>query len=503
MILPRSGHSHWPVPARQGPGNISQGNTPSPSTIDDVTWLSTSRHSSASHAALIALLLGIAFTQGAILNSDMAHELSLATQILHGNTAGAWHHSHFPLLPSVVLLPAALIGEILGRGLGTLAAALEFVVLGSAMVWMGVTWGALLTPGRTGAWRARLIFVAFVATPLWVYVLKVPMDVVIGTALCLLAVLAIERNQVALGGAALGLVLLSRDQLIPVALVGVGVMAVRYLWLRQWRSSVVVIGPALTALGAMALINNARFGSPTNFGPGYQSSFGVNIKVLAELLFSFRSGLVFFMPLAIFGAFFLWRNLHPAHRPTVSVILAGALSITIFLTAFLIHPNQNPDLLQQWIGWGGGCRFLIPAIPLVLFAMPPLRGRVVTSLASLAVAVGTFFSGSMLFVAYDAQERIAPVAGNHPPSPFRQWELVPTIFHNTWELVAHGVVNFHSSAYYLPLWQIEVARLHGRVTLLATVPATLLLLGLAGYLIRPLREAPAVPAIVVTTDVAP
>ncbi len=470
-------------------------------TISVVNRRAVPHLSVATRAAAIAVLVGFAFTQGALLNSDMAHEFGLAVQLLHGNAGDAWHHSHFPLLPSLFLLPAALGGELIGSYVGNVLASMEFVLLGGVMVWMGVRWGSALVPANSSMHRARITWAAALATPLWVYVVKVPMDVTLAAACCLLVVVAIERNRFVVAGIGFGLVLLSRDQLIPVAVVGAMYVALRYARAQMWRRSLMIVVPVGLAGLLLAVVNAARFGSPTNFGPGYQSSFGFNGKVLLELLFSLRSGVIVFMPVAVIGAWFLWRELAPSRRAPASIMVAAVMSLTMFLSAFLIHPNANPDLLQQWIGWSGGCRFLIPALPLVLCALPPVRHRVTRAAALVCGAVGAVASGSMLFVAYDAQQKISPIAGNQPPSPLRQWALVPTVARHTWDLLVHGIVAFHSSADYLPMWQVEAVRVHGRVTLLFTLPVTVAALWGAWRLSRIFRSAPTIPVTSTTTQV--
>jgi len=220
--------------------------------------------------------------------------------------------------------------------------------------------------------------------------------------------------------------------------------------------------------GVVTLASNAaRFGSAFNFGPGYQSSLSWNTRVLLELVGSWSSGLLWFAPLALWGVVTLVRR---ARGGDSSVRLALVLVGSTLLSAVLIHPNRNTDLLQQWIGWSGGVRFALPALGILIASIPePRRFASRLALASAAL-VGFVWNLSMLLVPYNAQERIAPVAGFHPPQPWRQWSLVPTAWHNTWHLIVTGSTSRHSSAFFLSFWQVGALRQYGRVTLLLTLP---------------------------------
>ena len=437
---------------------------------------------------VIVGLLGLLLTQGVLLNSDVAHEFALAAQLIRGNLHGDGHASHFPVFTSLLLLPAALAGLIAGSQAAQFVAALEFLGLG-LLLWDQLSaWRKTLFPKENSSTTTAVLSVLVVATPLWVYVAKAPMDVVVTAAAFTVAVCALEQEHWNVAGVAFAAALLSRDQAIPVVLLTLSYLGVRLLRRGEFRQLVRLATPVVVA-GVLALgVNAARFHGPLHFGPGYQSHISFVPSVLLQLLFSPRTGLVFFAPISVVAAisaavFWLRRD-----DRSPSVPIAFCLITLTFCSAFLVHPNTNPSLLGQWYGWGAGVRFVLPAMPLALGLCPLPTTAFAKVVGGTAALLGCFWNAPMALVAYNAQERIPPLAGFHPPSVLRQYELIPEVARNSVHLLLHGHSPLHSSAYFFPDWQIEAIRVAGRA---GEVGALLVSCALAGSLVwlRRARDA--------------
>lgn len=437
---------------------------------------------------VIVGLLGLLLTQGVLLNSDVAHEFALAAQLIRGNLHGDWHASHFPVFTSLLLLPAALAGLIAGSQAAQFVAALEFLGLG-LLLWDQLSaWRKTLFPKENSSTTTAVLSVLVVATPLWVYVAKAPMDVVVTAAAFTVAVCALEQEHWNVAGVAFAAALLSRDQAIPVVLLTLSYLGVRLLRRGEFRQLVRLATPVVVA-GVLALgVNAARFHGPLHFGPGYQSHISFVPSVLLQLLFSPRTGLVFFAPISVVAAisaavFWLRRD-----DRSPSVPIAFCLITLTFCSAFLVHPNTNPSLLGQWYGWGAGVRFVLPAMPLALGLCPLPTTAFAKVVGGTAALLGCFWNAPMALVAYNAQERIPPLAGFHPPSVLRQYELIPEVARNSVHLLLHGHSALDSSAYFFPDWQIEAIRVAGRA---GEVGALLVSCALAGSLVWLRRNAAA------------
>ena len=413
------------------------------------------------HLAVLALL-GLLLTQGVLLNSDVAHEFALAAQLVRGNLHGDWHTSHFPIFTSLLLLPAALAGLLGGSQAAQFVAALEFLGLGLVLFDQVTNWRKMLFLQEHSTKTTGVLSTLFLATPLWVYVVKAPMDVVVTAAAFAVSLCALEQERFSVVGIGLAVALLSRDQAIPVVALTVVYLGIRLLRQRDIAALVRLALPVVVA-GIFALgVNAARFHGPLNFGPGYQSHISFVPSVLAQLLFSPRTGLLFFAPLAVVAScsasmFWLRRDA----RPT-SVPIAFCLIGLMFCSAFLVHPNTNPSLLSQWYGWGAGVRFVLPAMPLAIGLCPLPTTSTAKVVSGAAALLGFVWNAPMALVAYNAQERIPPVAGFHPPSVLRQYALIPDVARNTVQLFVHGHSALDSSAYFFPDWQIEAVRVAGR-----------------------------------------
>ena len=127
-------------------------------------------------------------------------------------------------------------------------------------------------------------------------------------------------------------------------------------------------------------------------------------------------------------------------------------------------------------------------MPLALGLCPLPTTAFAKVVGGTAALLGCFWNAPMALVAYNAQERIPPLAGFHPPSVLRQYELIPEVARNSVHLLLHGHSPLHSSAYFFPDWQIEAIRVAGRA---GEVGALLVSCALAGSLVwlRRARDA--------------
>ncbi len=431
--------------------------------------------------ALVFFLICLAISQGTTLSSDLARELEMAQGFAKGALSTSWHASPYPFLPGLYLLPAGLGGDLFGFKVASFLVILEFALLGAAMVALGMRWAADVGDTAPTRSRALVIFVATFGTLLWVFVAKVPMDIALAATLCLAVVVLSQRGHDLWTGVALGLLVLSRSQMVAVAAVGLIIAVLPHLRRRELGAALRLSAPVAAGLLILLATNRARFGGILKFGHGYDHlvHYGLSWKGVTELFFSTDSGLVFFAPLVLVGAgslWWRWRSDGPRSAP-----LAVGLSLAILCSVLVIHPLPQ-DLLHAWYGWGQGCRFLVPMIPLTTYLLPLPLGKVTKLLVPLATLVGVVWSGSLLLVPYDAQERLNP--GVNHPSALGQWRILPTVWSNTWHLITTGSSPWHHSGYFVSLWQVEVVRLGGIVTLALTIPATIALLVVAVLLAR-------------------
>lgn len=431
--------------------------------------------------AVIFFLICLAISQGTTLSSDLARELEMAEGFAKGTLSASWHTSPYPFLPGLFLLPAGLADDLGGFRLASFFVIIEFALLGATMVGLGMRWSIDVGDTASRSTRALMIFAATFGTLLWVFVAKVPMDVALAATLCLLVVVLVQRDHDWWIGVALGLLVLSRSQMVPVAAVGLGVAVVPLLRRRALMPVLQLCLPVAGALLILLATNRVRFGGFLKFGHGYDHlvHYGLSWKDTTEFFFSTDSGIVFFAPLVVVGAAMLWWSWR--HDGPRSAPMAVGLSLATLCSVLLIHPLPQ-DLLHAWYGWGQGCRFLVPMIPLTTYLLPLPMGAVTKVLAGFAVVVGVVWSGSLLLVPYDAQERLNP--GVNHPSALGQWRILPEVWSNTWHLISTGSSPLHHSGEFLALWQVEAVRIGGSATLVLTIPLTIALLVAAVALAR-------------------
>ena len=436
----------------------------------------------------VVVLIGFAIFQGSILSSDASTELQLATSLAHGHLGPVWHQGRYTLEPSLVLLPAGAAQLIGGNVVRGFVAGFEFLLLGGAIVVLGTKWTAALFPEETERERGELVLVATAATLLWVYIAKEPMDVLLAAVLALGAVCALQARRVGWAGLSLAALLCARDQMIPVALLGAAVLLVPLLRSRRFGDAVRAGAPVIVALGLTGLVNSARYGSPTNAGPGYEHvvSFGLSADAVLNSLLSPQAGLLFFAPLCLLGIAATWPRWIKGPRRPASALLAVTLTLGILASAWLIHPSGS--YLEIW-SWGRSCRYLVPLVPLTAFLVPRHPLAAMRPLTWLAVGIGALWSLPMLLVPYDAQQRFYPLSSPDGPSVWRQFVLIPRVIENSIHLLVHGSSSLHHSAFFVSLWQIGMVRSLGRASVVLSIPLTVVSLGLAAWLLIELMRS--------------
>jgi len=445
------------------------------------------RHPAWAFAAL-AVVMGFAIFQGSVLSSDSSAELKLAVAFAHGHLGVAWHHSRYPLEASLILLPAGVANVIGGHVAMGFVASLEYLLFGGALVLVGIRWTAALRPTESLVDRGQVVILATATTLLWVYVAKEPMDVVIAGLLALGAVAARQADRVGWSGIALGLLLCSRDQMIPVALVGAAVLVIPLLFERRWAPALRGALPMILAIGALALTNQARYGGVTHVGPGYAGivTYGTSLQTIVDSLLSPQAGLLFFAPLCLVGIATTWPAWRRPGRPT-SAPLAVGLALTITASVLFIHPSSS--YLDIW-SWGRSCRYFVPMVPITAFLIPRRPTGALRPVIWASAIVGGLWSAAMLLVPYDAQQRFYPGTSPNGPSVWRQVVLIPKVVSNSLHLIVHGTSPYHHSAFFVSLWQVGTVRSTGRLSLLLTIPATVVALLLVAWLWRALRSSP-------------
>jgi hypothetical protein len=445
------------------------------------------RHPAWAFAAL-AVVVGFVIFQGSVLSSDSSAELKLAVAFSHGHLGVAWHQSRYPLEASLILLPAGIANVIGGHVAMGFVASLEYLLFGGALVLVGIHWTAALRPTESLIDRGQIIILATATTLLWVYIAKEPMDVVIAALLVACAVAARQADRVGWSGIALGLLLCSRDQMIPVALVGAAVLVIPLLLERRWIPAVRGAFPMLLAIGALALTNQARYGGITHVGPGYAGvvTYGTSLQTIVDSLLSPQAGLLFFAPLCLVGIATTWPGWRRPGRPS-SALLAVGLALAIIVSVLFIHPSSS--YLDIW-SWGRSCRYFVPMVPITAFLIPRHPVGTLRPIIWIAGLVGGLWSAAMLLVPYNAQQRFYPGTSPHGPSVWRQVALIPKVVSNSLHLIIHGASPYHHSAYFVSLWQVGTVRSAGRLSLVLTIPVSIVALLVAGWLWQTLRSSP-------------
>jgi hypothetical protein len=426
----------------------------------------------------VCVLIGIVIFQGTVLSSDSSSEIELARGLAHFNPGANWHDSRYPLLASILLLPAGLAGVLAGHVAEGFVASVEYLVLGGLTIAVGVRWSMAMRPGESMRDRTEVALVATFATLMWVYVTKEPMDVVMAALFALCAVAAAQEGRLGWASLSLGLLAGSRHQMIPVALVGAVVLIWGPLRRRSLRGVLLAGIPVGISLVLVGLVNLARYGDVLRFGRGYDHivTYGTDLTTVISSLISIDGGILFFAPLCAVGIIATWPFWRDPHTRPVSAALTVALTIGIFASVVLIHPSGS--YLSIW-SWGRSCRYFVPLMAITAFLVPRRPRGPIRPMAILATVLGLVWSAPMLLVPYNAQQRFFPLTSPDGPSVWRQYQVIPKVLRNSFDLIVHGTSPYDHSAYFASLWQVETVRSAGQVSLIATGAISVVAAGLA------------------------
>src|SRR5436190_6570824 len=267
----------------------------------------------------------------------------------------------------------------------------------TAMRWAGATLPAvplaILFAGaatRFGAQKeavAAAVVALLFGTPLFAYGLLEFSHALTAFALFAAWVLLFVKRSEFAAGAFIGLAVISEYPCVFA-----GVVLIAFAGRRAWR---VVIGGLPFAL-ALALYNHAAFGSAFTLSSAHernaafraiagQGLFGIGVPsvgTLVKLLFDPSKGLLIFSPIVIIAIAMLPR----AHR-AMGKSQFGSLVVTPLVLILLYSGYAN------WHGgWTVGARYLVPALPFLLFPLVFARAGALDSIllgASVAACVVT------------------------------------------------------------------------------------------------------------------
>lgn len=271
---------------------------------------------------------------------------------------GHWHegrlYSKFGVGHSVLLMPLALAGRMLGAGDGELIA-VSLANAGVVALIAYYFWWALQALGAGGRVRRDLTLLLIFTTPLWVYAkLDFPEPL---CALMLLAALdAMLRGRHVRAGILLGASVLVRHDMALIA----------GLWLLLppagdgWRARARLL-PGLLLFAVIALgYNHARYGSllTTGFGDSDETFSTPLLTGLSGLLFSPGKSLFIYAPVLILlpAAWLLLRRTRPQLAWSLLLVVVGYT---------LLHAKW-----YAWMGgWCWGPRRLVPLLPLLMLPL--------------------------------------------------------------------------------------------------------------------------------------
>jgi hypothetical protein len=267
----------------------------------------------------------------------------------------------------------------------------------TAMRWLGASVPAVLlamifasAAARIGASRQQIatsVVALLFGTPLFAYGLLEFSHTL--TAFALFAawvLLFIERRELA-AGALIGLAVVSE---YPCLVAGAALLA--FAWRRAWR---VVLG-GLPFAAALAVYNRVAFGSVFALSSAHERNaaframaghglFGIGVPnpvTLMRLLFDPSKGLLVFSPIVILAVAML-----PRARRAMTAAQFGSL-VAVPLVLILLYSGY-----ANWHGgWTAGARYLVPALPFLLFPLLFAADSVLQSIlvgASVAACVAT------------------------------------------------------------------------------------------------------------------
>jgi hypothetical protein len=299
--------------------------------------------------------------------------------VRHG---GVCYSNFYPLL-SFLLVPFVLVGREIGTlaGVSPLYTAKVVALVLPALAQAGaaaltVAIAAKLGASRRGAVAAACAFALGTEALTYSRTLYAEALQAFLVALAVWGITEGSRRRRQLGYVALGFAVLAKPQMV---VVGPGLALALVLARRSWRPVIPIAIATVTASLVYFAYNAARFGDPLKFGGRdrmlqlHWFTPGRLLDGLAVLIISPGRGLLWFSPVAILGAFVLWRR---RRTPVAAAALGASLAILLLSMA---HPGG-------WQDWG--TRYLVPTLPLVCAGVGLLRGRQATfAIALVAVAL--------------------------------------------------------------------------------------------------------------------
>jgi len=254
--------------------------------------------------------------------------------------------------------PSAATMRMTANAMRILAATVPLLLLAWAMAWAAAKSGA--KPERIDV----IVFVVLFATPLFAYGLLNFSHALTAAALFgAWAFLFIDRHDYA-AGALIGMATISE---YPCAIAGVVLVAI------AWRRAPRIIAGALPFAVGLAVYNKLLFGSIFALSSGNERNaqframaregiFGIGLPQPAtflRLLFDPSRGLFIFAPILLIALAALPR----ARRALSREAFLGLVLVPIALIVFYAgYPNWHG-------GWSVGPRYLVPAIPFLLFPL--------------------------------------------------------------------------------------------------------------------------------------
>ncbi|MFQ5498608.1 MAG: hypothetical protein ACE5FH_02955 [Candidatus Zixiibacteriota bacterium] len=237
---------------------------------------------------------------------------------------------------SVLLVPAALVGHVIGEeALKVTGASLN----GLWSLVLVLAWYAVICMKYRGVSLLRMIVLAVGGMTLMYG--RIPFDVTSAAASAMLGLYLLEKNRFVPAGLCLGLSIFIRLD---------SILLLPVFW-RDWKSTLAMLRGTIPFLLLIATANWYRFGSP--FIDGHNQDPAMFLTAfkggIPGLLLSPGKGLIYYSPLAFLAIFYQrdWRYWLP------------------FVLALILH-----GMLHDWSGGTGwGPRFLFTTLPFFLIPL--------------------------------------------------------------------------------------------------------------------------------------
>ena len=412
------------------------------------------------------------FQQGSVVTSDGQSMESVAHSLVtgHGLSVPAAQgsigrdgqsYSKYGIGMTLIALPGALLGSVLGAIAGHADSIERFLVASGSPLLMALLAGALyLLCRRLGGSRRRSILVAIGAVG-GTFLLEYGKDYFSEPLAALGMTVALERilaRRPGWSGIFLGVAILARPQELLPAAGWIALVAVH----RGRNETFRVAGGLLPAVLLTGAYDAYRFGSA--LATGYNGeSFDTSPAGWVGLLLDPSKSLFLFAPILILvprAMFGVWRA-----KPLAAHLLLLNAAMT-FVLAAAWHSWEG--------GWSWGPRLLIPGFVPLIGCLGTGHGPSLRALR-VAFAAGFAVSACTLLVPAQAQQLDVPPPAIGP-SIWRQWELLPsTASYTVTHMLQSNSNPPGSHRRFLALWQVELTRQLGKFGLLLSVAGTVLL----------------------------